>query len=138
MTRSAGPIIEGKTLGPKTLRPEEPELLQHYGLRPPKKMCAKSAGDNFKCQSQLEFLTPEDAKLLKLPVGTTMALHKCVRPNSMEGAFIPVKTSEEAFRKATAFCDCVTDGMGEKREQKVSRAQVQKLTAVRTKCARKR
>jgi len=136
-TRSAGPIINGSTIGPNTLRPEEPELLQR-GLRSLDDMCAKSAGDSFKCQSQLEFVTPDEAKMLKLPSGTKMALHKCVRPNSMEGAFIPVKTSEEAFKKANAFCDCVTVGLGEKTKKAVTSRGSTKLTAIREKCARKR
>ncbi len=103
-----GPTLDGKILAVKRVSVEMPDLIVK-GMRKEKEMCLKSEQEDYSCQSELEFLTPEDAKALKLPVGTTAALHKCVRPGSKEGAFIPVETSAQAMEVGASFCGCVGD-----------------------------
>lgn len=132
--REPGPEISASILGPKTLRMEQPRLLtQEKLLTPERFMCGKAEKANFRCQSELEFVTPEEAKQLKLPRGTTMALHKCVRPGSKEGAFIPVKTAKEALDAAEKFCACVS-----KAEQPKAPPPPKVNDAARVKCARSR
>lgn len=106
MARTDGPIISGSTLGPKSLKLEEPQLLTK-GLTDERFMCAKSEKENFRCQTELEFILPGEEKSVGVPKGTRMALHKCVRPGSKEGSFIPVTSAADALRVGEEFCACV-------------------------------
>jgi len=106
--REDGPDISGDEVAAHKLRLRDPDLLDDgKGLRPVAKMCAKSNKPEFRCQTEMEFLTEEQAIALKLPADTRMALHKCVRPGSMEGAFTPVTSAEDALTVANDYCKCV-------------------------------
>lgn len=99
----AGPEIQGDAK-PKKLRLDTDNPFT--GLRPDNRACLKVGVDS-RCTVEMEYLTPEDAKALNLPPDTRMALHKCVRPKSLEGEYVPVKSPEEALAASEEFCDCV-------------------------------
>lgn len=108
MERSPGPDISGTVLPERLLKLREPQLLDEGdGLRAEKKMCNKAGKVNYECQTELEYVTAEEAAKLGLPASTRVALHKCVRPGSAEGAFVPVNSVEAAMRVSDEFCNCV-------------------------------
>lgn len=135
-----GPDISGSILGLRNLKTTEPELLQQAdGLRPERFMCEKVGQPNFRCQTQMEYPTAEEAAKLKLPPGTGMVLHKCVRPGSMDGAFVPVRDVQHALEVAQGFCACVENN-GKVPKAKAVKPEPPKFVrdAAREKCARKK
>lgn len=106
--RAAGPTIDGSVLPERNLKVRDSKLLDTGdGLRPERLMCEKAGKKNYECQTELEYLTEQEAVELGLPPETRVTLHKCVRPGSKEGSFIPVNSVQEALQVSEDFCNCV-------------------------------
>jgi hypothetical protein len=101
---SVGPVIDGNSIRPKDVH-LDPKW--KYGMRPESAMCSKVGQPGYDCAVEFDLVTPEDVEEYGLPKGTKAVLHKCVRPGSAEGKFVPVETAKDALDAAKKFCKCV-------------------------------
>lgn len=120
MARELGPVMSGTVLGQRTLGLRLPDLTKY--TRKLTNVCGKVGDPGYACQTQLDLVDAEKARELGLPEDTRAVVHKCVRKNSTEGEYVPVKTEKEALQVAKDFCGCVETQM----------------ETTRAKCARKR
>lgn len=120
MAKETGPILTGDLLNPRTLGVKQDSLLTY--TRKPKDICGKVGETNYLCQTDLDFIDEARAVELGLPKDTRAVIHKCVRPGSAEGEYVPVKNEHEALKVAKDYCGCVST----------------RLVDTRAKCARKK
>ncbi len=101
-------------LRPKNLTVQQPELYREArGVGSEKLVCTNVGRPGFECQSEIEFPNDKDIAKLKLDPAKRVYIHKCVRPGSFEGDFVPVDSVEEAVKVATSHCDCVRPNLVE-------------------------
>lgn len=129
--------VQSYLLGGKDMHIVNPNLLgEGNGLKRESRMCEKAGTPAYPCGVELEFLTAEDARELKLPESTRMAIHKCVVPGSRDGTFTPVNSVTEALKVSKSFCDCVNVDAKPPESEPIKEAVVVKLDKARQKCAR--
>lgn len=94
-------------VAPKELRISK--AVPFRGVRSERSACMRVGLPGYECHTELEFLDEDSAEQLGLPKSTRFAVHKCVKPKSYEGKFVPVQSPLEASKVAKEFCNCTRE-----------------------------